>query len=171
VAGGVTTIEPKQSDDARRVWALSVHDTVDTGGHADLRHIVEAMGSLIDAYTWAVVFLDCMGEGTEQICDQVASAAEAGKILTLNAEELRRVVQAITQTVDAAILGVPRGERDPEETIQMAHSGHFLQSRAEVLLYVADNAVYAVITKQRKHVDVLRAGFTYIRDEDPADFG
>lgn len=149
---------------------MSVHDKVGIDRNVDIRHIVDALGQFIDGYTWAVTFLDCMGEGTDEICDRVANAAEQESVTVLTAEELRALVRAITQTVDARILGIPLGESDTEEAVQLAQSGCFLQSRAEVLIYVADNSLYAVVTKQRTHIDALRTEFSYTRDEDPSSF-
>jgi hypothetical protein len=163
-------VEVKYSGDNPGAWALSIHDKVGSGRHVDIREIVAAMGDFIDDYIWALAFLDCMGEGTDEICNRLNMAAQQGSVIVLTAEELRSLVRSITQTVDATIFGVPLGETGPHEAVRMAQSGRFLQSRAVILIYVADNSLYAVVTKEQRHIDALRANFTDVRDEDPTDF-
>jgi hypothetical protein len=140
------------------ICIFSIHDRDGPVLAFDLKHILQALGPLLDGWIWYVDGLDTVGGNSWPACPN-GSWVSSG--------ELTRLASEITQTIDGTFIAFPAelGMRNTS-TADLSESA-FPTSRAKLMILAVDSSFFEVYAKDPAVIELIRPRFMDVREVDP----
>ena len=134
----------------------------------DLRDVLDALRTEVDALNWCITDLDCHGGDAESFCRRVDEAPAPG--LWLSSSALRSLAANVDQVVDGTFLGFPKETRPESIAPDDFEANAFPQSKSRLVIRAVDSSCFEIFTKNAHIAQLLSKRFSDVCAANPIDF-